>query len=92
MLLPHGHAFAVTKLSKKLVQSEAERTEAQAEVDDIRQRLSEIKHKHESILIENTTKVALEDHVISVSELKRLVIFCSVKSSIKKIKIMLNIA
>ena len=92
MLLPHGHAFSVTKLSKKLVQSEAERTEAQAEVDDIRQRLSEIKHKHESILIENTTKVALEDHVISVSELKRLVIFCSVKSSMKKIKIMLNIA
>ena len=65
---------------------EAEKTEAQAEVDDIRQRLSEIKHKHESILIENTTKVALEDHVTSVSELKRLVIiFFLVKSGVKEI-------
>ena len=63
--------LVVTKLSKKLVQSEAEKTEAEAEVDDIRRKLSEIKHKHESILIENTTKVALEEHVTSVSELKR---------------------
>ena len=53
------------------MQLEAEKSEAHAEAEDIRHKLTEIKRKHESILIENTTKVALEEHVSSVSELKR---------------------
>ncbi len=61
----------VTKLSKKLVQTEAEMREAVTEAEEIKQKFSDMKHHHESILIENTSKIALEEHVTKVSSFKR---------------------
>ena len=63
--------FLVAKLSKRLVGTEAERNQLEREISDLREKYGEIKQEHDSVVIENKSKLGVEVHLTTVNELKR---------------------
>ena len=63
--------YTVAKLSQRLVSSEAEKHQLDSEVGDLRDKFSVIKKEHDSVVVENRGKLAVEEHLNQVNELKR---------------------
>ncbi len=61
----------VAKLSKRIVVIEAEKLEMESEVEELRHKWNNIKHKYESNLMDSQNKLAVEDHVNVIQDLRR---------------------
>ncbi|ELT93187.1 hypothetical protein CAPTEDRAFT_223993 [Capitella teleta] len=63
---------AVSILSKRLVTAEAERSEAEQEVRELKTRLTDLKKSHDKLAVDNKARPELEDHLNTVSGIKKL--------------------
>ena len=64
---------SVAKWTQQLAASSADRKESECEVDELRRRCDQMKHQLETALVDNKCKVALDEHMMTVSQLKRSV-------------------
>ena len=61
----------MVKLTQQLAVSAAERNELEREVDELRRHCEEMKQHLDVAVVDNKCKVALDDHMTTVSQLKR---------------------
>ncbi|KAI0210282.1 Centrosomal protein of 89 kDa [Lamellibrachia satsuma] len=66
-----AHVHEVVKLTQQLAVSAAERNELEREVDELRRHCEEMKQHLDVAVVDNKCKVALDDHMMTVSQLKR---------------------
>lgn len=69
---PEFYLLSVSILSKRLVAAEAERSELEQEVRDLQEKMSTLKKSHDKLLIDNKARPELEEHLHTVSDLKKL--------------------
>ena len=61
----------VSRLSKKLVLVESERSELHQRVSDVKDNYRDVKAKHDAALVDGAVKMEVEDHLAATSRLKR---------------------
>ncbi|KAL3858933.1 hypothetical protein ACJMK2_009182 [Sinanodonta woodiana] len=70
--LQQVHMREISKLSKLLALQKEEKADSEKELEELRLKYKEIKHKHDNLVLENQDKITLEEHLNQISELKRL--------------------
>ncbi|GFR74425.1 centrosomal protein of 89 kDa, partial [Elysia marginata] len=67
------HIGEISRMAKKLAFCEGEKADRERELDDIKLRYKELKHKHDQTLLDMGSQVNVHTHINSISDLKRSV-------------------
>ncbi|XP_005090564.1 centrosomal protein of 89 kDa isoform X1 [Aplysia californica] len=68
-----AHMAEISRLAKKLAISEGEKADTEREVEEVRVRFKEMKHKHDQIVMESGARVDVHSHINTLADLKRSV-------------------
>lgn len=62
--------FSVSKLTKELVQIKSEKSDTEMEIQEVRKKYKDLKHKYDEIMLDQSDKPAAESYLNTISELK----------------------
>ncbi|KAJ8303357.1 hypothetical protein KUTeg_019753 [Tegillarca granosa] len=68
--LHQAHIREVSKLTKELVQIKSEKSDTEMEIQEIRKKYKDLKHKYDEIMLDQSDKPAAESYLNTISELK----------------------
>lgn len=68
----HESVFSVSTLTRRLLVVESEKTEGDRLLETIRIRNEDLRRKYEQIMMDNTHRIHVQEHIYEMSELKRL--------------------
>ncbi|KAK6184940.1 hypothetical protein SNE40_007287 [Patella caerulea] len=69
----NAHLNEVTRLTKKLTSTEADKIESERNMEELKIKLREAKHKNDVLMMSAETQVSVQDHVTTIANLKRLI-------------------
>ncbi|XP_050396925.1 centrosomal protein of 89 kDa isoform X2 [Patella vulgata] len=67
----NAHLNEVTRLTKKLTSTEADKIESERNMEELKIKLREAKHKNDILMMSAETQVSVQDHVTTIANLKR---------------------
>ena len=68
----HFSLNLVSNLTRRLMIVESEKTENERTLETIRIRNEELKRKYDQLMLDNTHRIHVQEHVQEISEMKRL--------------------
>lgn len=68
-----SHIGEISRMAKKLAGCEGDKADIERELEDVRLRYKELKHKHDQTLLDMGSQVNVHTHINSISDLKRSV-------------------
>ncbi|CAG5130632.1 unnamed protein product [Candidula unifasciata] len=63
----------ISRMARKLALSEGEKADLERELEQMRVRFREIKHKHDQLVMESDSRVQVHTHINTISDIKRSV-------------------
>ncbi|XP_048253496.1 centrosomal protein of 89 kDa-like isoform X2 [Haliotis rufescens] len=67
----NAHLQEVSRLTKKLSVSESEKLEMERDQEATRLKFSELRHKHDALLLTTGSQVTVQDHINTIADIKR---------------------
>ncbi|RUS69125.1 hypothetical protein EGW08_023114 [Elysia chlorotica] len=68
-----AHIGEISRMAKKLASCEGAKADLERELEEVRLKYKELKHKHDQILLDMGSQVNVHTHINSISDLKRSV-------------------
>ncbi|XP_059160680.1 centrosomal protein of 89 kDa-like isoform X4 [Physella acuta] len=68
-----SHMAEISRMAKKMALSEGERAEVERQLDEMRVKYREVKHKHDQMVMEVGSQVNVHTHINTIADLKRSV-------------------